>query len=156
MAFSHKVNQANVEEHPASVPIPAGEYAVRIAESVDAISKKSGKDMIKLELEITEGKFARRKLFQYIVDDQYADQKIYDILPACGVAIPDTVTSATFRNLRGRVKTKSRLYNGEERAEVSYWIKSRTAAAPATAAPAGQPPAENANGAPDITDDIPF
>lgn len=141
MAFNRRYNPAQVETSHAAKPIPEGEYAVRIVSAEDAISKSSGKDMIKLEIEIAGGEFSGRKLYQYIVDDQYADQKIYDILTACRRTIPDTVTSGVFAGLTGRLKTKTTIYNGEPRAEIRYWCTPKN---PAPAAPAEQPEEEEA------------
>lgn len=123
MAFSRTYNPANVSAGNEYKPIPAGEYPVRITAAEDAVSKTSGSDMIKLELLILDGEFKGRKLWQYIVDDRYADQKVFDIMTSCGKQIPQQITSSVFLNLCGRVKTKSRVYQGEERAEVNYWIR---------------------------------
>lgn len=133
MAFSHRVNRANVQERPAYKPIPEGEYDVQIFRAEDAVSQKTGKDMIKLEIEIAGGEFAGRKFFQYIVDDQFADQKIFDIFTSCRRAIPEVVTSAVFVGLTGRVKTKTTIYNGEPRAEIRYWCRPAKDPAPTAA-----------------------
>lgn len=136
MAFSHTYNSQNVDGDKGGKlkPILAGEYPVRIVKSEDAVSQKTGKDMIRLELEIMQEPYRGRKLFQYIVDDQYADQKIHDILTSCRKDIPATVTSGTFFGLVGKVKTKATVYNGEQRAEVHYWIRPKAGeAAPSNA-----------------------
>ena len=152
MAFNRTYNAGNVDQSHSYAAIPAGEYNVRIVVSEDRVSKSSGKDMIALELEIIDGPFSGRKLFQYIVDDQYADQKIYDICQSCRKEIPQTITSAVFRGLTGRVKTKQSFYNGEPKAEINYWIRPKGDAAP-------HPPVDPAMG-PDAAapqaDDIPF
>ena len=134
MAFSHTYNAQNVDADKGGdlKPIPAGEYPVRIVKAEDAVSQKTGKDMIRLELEIMIEPFRGRKLFQYIVDDQYADQKIYDILTSCRKDIPAQVTSGTFFGLVGKVKTKTTVYNGEPRAEINYWLRPKAASAAPT------------------------
>lgn len=125
MAFQRTYNANNVDQSHSYTAIPAGEYAVRIAVSEDRVSKTSGKDMIALELEITDGPFSGRKLFYYIVDDQYADQRIFDVFQSCRKEIPATITSAVFRGLMGMVKTKQSFYNGEPKAEINYWIRAK-------------------------------
>jgi len=146
--FNRTYNAANVnadKEGGDFKPIPPGEYRVQIVKAEDAVSQSSGKDMIRLEIEIIDlGEFAGRKLWQYIVDDQYADQKVYDILTACGKPIPQQITSGIFVNLTGRVKTKNRIYNGKESAEINYWLRPKP----------GETPAQPVNTNP--ADDIPF
>lgn len=133
MAFNRTYNQQNVQTERGNgdfAPLPAGEYNVQIAEATDKVSKSSGKDMIELTLEVIDtGAYAGRKLWVYIVDDQYADQKIYDIFRSAGKSIPPQITRASFLNLVGRVKTKQRSFNGEIKAEVNYWIPKKDAAA---------------------------
>jgi len=152
MPFNRTYNSNNVDQSHSFTAIPAGEYNVRVAVSEDRVSKTSGKDMIALELEIIDGPFSGRKLFYYIVDDQYADQKIFDICQSCRKEIPATITSAVFRGLTGRVKTKQSFYNGEPKAEINYWIRPKGNAAP-------HPPVDPAMGpanAPTNPDDILF
>ena len=146
MAFNHTYNPQNIETDTRTAirSLPVGEYTVQIAKSTDRISKKSGKDMIELELEIiAPTDFAGRKLWVYIVDDEFADQKIYDIFRSAGKPVPRQVHSGVFPNLVGKVKTKQRQYNGETRAEVNYWIPAKKNEA-------------SANAAGVKTDDIPF
>lgn len=151
MAFNRTYNAANVDPNRgATAIIPPGEYDVIINSAEDEISKTSGKDMIKLELNIITPPYDKRKLWYYIVDDQYADQKFYDIFSSAGKNVPPKMHTGVFRGLRCRVKTKNRLYNGETQAEVNYWIKFNGDAAPA---PAGVDPAM---GPSTNADDIPF
>lgn len=127
MAFSRGLDRSKIDEKRDGgqklPPIPEGEYEVGILNSTDEISKTSGKEMIKLEVQIISGEYKNRKLYQYIVDNEYADQTIYDILTACNKPIPATISSSCFRFLSGRVKVRQRMYNGEPRAEIHYWIK---------------------------------
>ena len=151
MAFNHTYNQNNVETDRGGNPpaLPAGEYTVQIVKSTDRISQKSGKDMIELELEVIQPtQYAGRKLWVYIVDDQYADQKIYDIFRSAGKPVPQQVHSGVFLNLVGKVKTKQRVYNGETRSEVNYWIPKKIDADTAAAVAAEVAGVK--------TDDIPF
>ena len=153
MAFNRTYNAANVDTDRAATAtvIPSGEYDVIINSAEDGISKTSGKDMIKLELNILTPPYDKRKLWYYIVDDQYADQKFYDIFSSAGKKVPPRMHAGVFKGLRCRVKTKNKLYNGETQAEVNYWIKFNGAApAPAGVDPA-MGPATTTN-----ADDIPF
>ena len=148
MAFNRTYNAANVDTNRGATAtvIPPGEYDVIITGAEETISKNTGKDMIKLELSIITPPYDKRKLWYYITDDQYADQKFYDIFTSAGKKVPASIHAGVFHNLKCRIKTKNRLYNDQQQAEVNYWIKA-TAPAPAQGvAPAMGPDA----------DDIPF
>lgn len=149
--FDRPINHQHAEQYNSDRPIPSGDYPVHIVVSEYSISKNSGKEMIKLELEITAGPFARRKLFQYITDDEYADAKAISICESCGVAEPTRIWPGLFQGLRGVVHTKVELYNGEQQAKVSYWKKPEK--------DQSHPPVDPAMG-PDTAapnaDDIPF
>lgn len=151
MAFNRQYNAANVDTNRGATAtvIPPGEYDVIISGAEEAISKNTGKDMIKLELSITTPPYDKRKLWYYICDDQYADQKFYDIFTSAGKNVPPNIHAGVFRNLKCRIKTKNRLYNGEQQAEVNYWVKASAPAAPAGVDPAMGPENNSA-------DDIPF
>lgn len=148
MAFNRTYDAGNVDTNrgAASQIIPPGEYEVKIVAANDAISKSSGKDMIKLELDILTPPYDKRKLWYYITDDQYADQKCYDIFSSAGKKIPKNINSNIFVGLVCKVKTKNRLYNGETQAEINYWVKSAGGVSPEMG------PASTE----DIADDIPF
>lgn len=146
--FNHQYNMHSVDTSSAEAPA-AGKYTVVVDVVTDKISRTSGKDMLELKLKIvdaedeTNKKFKGRSLYYYIVDDQYADQKIYDVFSACGKPIPNQITGNLFTNLTGKVMVKNETYNGEKRATVNYWIR----LAPGEAAPA---PAETKNPADDL------
>lgn len=154
MAFNRTYNAANVDTNrgAAASVIPPGEYNVLIASSEEAISKNTGKDMIKLELNILDAPYDKRKLWYYITDDQYADQKFYDIFSSAGKKVPAQLHAGVFQGLRCRVKTKNRLYNGDTQAEVNYWIKAKEPAGAVDPAMGPESSASAANSA----DDIPF
>lgn len=138
MAFNRQLNLNNVDQNrgAAGQIIPPGEYRVRIAAATETISKGSGKDMIKLELDILDAPYDKRKLWYYITDDQYADQKVFDIFSSAGKNLPASIHPQIFPGLVCTVKTRNRDYNGEQQAEVHYWIKpaGNTNVAPAAAA----------------------
>jgi hypothetical protein len=157
MAFNRTYNAGNVDTQRGAVAtvIPPGEYDVLIAECTEGISKGSGKNMLKLELNILTPPYDKRKMWYYIVDDQYADQKTYDIFASAGKQPPRSIHAGIFKGLRCKVKTRNREYNGETQAEVNYWIK-QNAPSPSTApAPAGVDPAYGP-GSKTNPDEIPF
>ncbi len=148
--FNHKYNSSTVStEGPA--PIPEGEYTVVVDVVSEKVSRKTGADMLELKLKVVDAstdelkKFIGRTLYYYLLDDQYLDQKIYDVFTSCSVPIPAQVTGKAFMGLCGRVKTKLDTYNGEQRASVRYWIKPRPGEAPV------EPPKPKND-----ADDIPF
>ena len=102
--FNHTYNSSQVETEV--VPTAAGRYTVIIDEVKEKISKNSGKDMLELKLKIIAAeapehkRFVNRTRYVYIVDDQYADQKIYDIFTSAGKPVtekPLSVSSAEWR-----------------------------------------------------------
>ena len=151
MAFGHTYNQQNVDTNRGKIFIPAGDYDVQIVNVTDEVSRSSGRDQIKLEIQVISGPCKGGKLFYYIVDDQYADQKIWEVLTACRRQIPPQVTSNAFRGgLTGRLRVKNEIYNGEQRSSVNYWLRPKpgeSATAPGNqTAPAAEPD----------PDDVPF
>lgn len=150
MAFNRPINMNNVQntKNEFSV-IPPGEYDVLIAKAEEGISKSSGKDMIKLELNIITPPYDKRKLWYYIIDDQYADSKVVNIFASAGKPTPEKIHYGIFPGLRCRVKTKNRESNGNMQAEVDRWLSQSPSAAPAPVSPA--PVSGNI-----VPDDIPF
>jgi hypothetical protein len=146
MAFNRQLNLNNIDQNRGNTPqpIPPGEYRVRIAAASETISQASGKDMIKLELDILDAPYDKRKLWYYITDDQYADQKVAEIFWSAGKNLPPSIHPQFFPGLVCKVKTRSREYNGEQRAEVHYFIKPAVDNTPAVTAPAtAEPPKED-------------
>lgn len=145
MAFNRQINMNNVDQNrgASAAVIPPGEYRVQIASATETISKGSGKDMIKLELDILDPPFNNRKMWYYITDDQYADQKVFDIFSSAGKNLPGSIHAQIFPGLICKVKTRNRDYNGEAQAEVHYWIKASGNPHPAPAAPAAEQPKED-------------
>ena len=146
MAF--KFNKHEYQEDKVhGVLIPVGEYDVRITEAQEKISQSSGNDMIELVCQPTDEKI-KGKLWAYIVDNEYAAQKIGEILNSCGVStnqIPETITAKTFLGKVGRVKVRHTNKNGEPKAEINYWIKPK--------AGESAPSQGNTSPAPDSDDD---
>lgn len=130
----------NVQERPVFKLAPEGDYTVQIINGEEKISK-SGKNMIVLRVKIQHPEY-HNEIFEYIVDNEYAQQRIYDILTSCGVALTRgmAVTPQTFLNRTGKVRIKHEDYNGETQLRISFWKKGE-AAAPAAPAPRGVDPA---------------
>ena len=136
---------ANVQDQPTFKLPPEGKYLVKIVSGEEKISRKSGKSMIELVCEIIHPDYKCR-LWEYIVDNEYAQQRIHDILQSCGVVpqIGQAITAQTFVGKTGAIKLKIEKSNGEDRARIAYWcLRDASAPAPETA--------QNK-----VEDDIPF
>ncbi len=55
MAFGHTYNQQNVDTNRGKIFIPAGDYDVQIVNVTDEVSRSSGRDQIKLEIQVISG-----------------------------------------------------------------------------------------------------
>ena len=130
MAFTY--TGENVQERPAFKLAPEGDYNVQIIKGEEKIAK-SGKNMIVLTVQIVHPEY-KNQMFEYIVDNEYAQQRIFDILTSCGVTPSKgmAVTPQTFVNRTGKVRVKHEDYNGEKQLRISFWKK--TEAAPASSA----------------------
>ena len=149
MAFTY--TGEGVQERPAFKLAPEGEYNVQIIKGEEKISK-NGKNMIVLTAQILHPEY-KNQLFDYIVDNEYAQQRIFDIMTSCGI-VPSrgmAVTPQTFVGRIGKVKVKHEEYNGEKTLRISFWKKTENTAAPAAAAPATAASGSTVN-----PDDIPF
>lgn len=142
MAFTY--TGENVQERPAFKLAPEGDYDVMIINGEEKIAK-SGKNMIVLTAQIVHPEY-KNKLFEYIVDNEYAQQRIFDILTSCGVTPSKgmTINAQTFVNRTGKVRIKHEEYNGDKQLRIAFWKKpdvssSAPSAAPAPVAPAPVP-----------------
>ena len=114
--FNHTYN-ANTVNTEGPAPIPEGEYTVVVDSVTDKVSRKTGADMLEIKLKIVDAapeqkKFIGRTLFYYLIDDQYLDQKLYDMFTSCSRPMPNQVTGKAFLVLCGRIRTKLDTYNG--------------------------------------------
>jgi hypothetical protein len=144
----------NVQEHPTFKIPPVGDYTVQIIKGEEKISK-SGKNMIALTVKIQHPEY-RNEMFDYIVEGEYAQQRIHDILTSCGVVLQKgmAVTPQTFVNRTGKVRIKHEEYNGETQLRINYWKKAdNPAPAPSRGVDPSFNPANNNNVNPD---GIPF
>jgi hypothetical protein len=149
MAFMY--TGAGVEvKHAAKLP-PEGDYFVQIIAGEEKISS-SGKDMIVLTCKIMHETY-HNEIRDFIVAGDHAQQRIYDILMACGTppAPGMAVGAQTFIGKRGKVRIKHESYDGDTYPRIRYWktgSSTQEAAQPATdqAAPTQ----------PELADEIPF
>ena len=160
MAFNVNMTEYDASKNSAA-PIPIGKYHVVINASEETRSQ-SGKDMIKLEMEVVCGErgddtHKGRKLWDYIVDGEYAMQKIGQVFHSCGFD-PKTITGVAigaqmFPGLQGEVKVKHDSYNGEPSAKIACWLTPKEET-PLKAWGGGAAPAQAQQNLDD--DDIPF
>jgi hypothetical protein len=160
------------DEGPRAYLIPAGTYKAMILDSRQRTSV-AGNDYLELEVEITDGEFAGRKLWDKLnlwhPKEQAADiakRKLASACRALGIAAPRDSTDLHERPLAVIVKTRRRTDNGETVSEVSGYaaisppaVKRITAddvrAGVANALAGQKPPAEKRPLTPD-DDGIPF
>lgn len=121
----------NLEEVKAQTfeAIPKGTYDVAIESAEYKLSASSGKPMWNLQLTITEGEFAGRKIFTILSFSEKA-------LPGTKAAIarinPELIStdfnpkaiaeSGDLVGLTARVKTKIEMYNDQEQTRVAQWL----------------------------------
>ena len=143
MAFTY--TGENVQETPAFKIPPVGDYNVLITKGEEKISK-SGKNMIVLTVKIQHPEY-HNEIFDYIVDGEYAQQRIFNILKSCGITPTKgmSITHNTFVNRSGKVRIKHEEYNGETQLRIHYWKAAASAPVEAEAPKSGVNP-----------DDIPF
>jgi hypothetical protein len=104
--------------------VPAGEYTVRILEAVETISKSSGAEMIKLNLEV-ESHGCR--LFEYLIAGEATAWKIDAFRRALGETVEAQTESEIAPNalvgkvLRARLRTEE--YNGKTSNKVDAWME---------------------------------
>jgi hypothetical protein len=146
MAF--KFNPKSYEEEKNDfAPIPVGFYTVKIVEAAEKVSKASGKDMIALTVQIIEGKQTNRKLWQYIVENEFTNKTIGNILDAIGIDTSQAriINAKLFLGGIACVKVK---HDKEGKEKISYWKSLE-------GLPEGSEPKDNSVSN-DFDDDIPF
>jgi hypothetical protein len=128
MAFTYTAQ--NVQEKPAFKIAPVGEYDIEIIKAEEKISK-SGKDMIVLTLKIRHPEYSN-EFFEHIVDGEYVQQRIHDILTACGTAPQrgQAITGQTFLGKTAKVAIKHEDYNGTPQIKVKFWKRKSANAVP--------------------------
>lgn len=132
MAINASVNVSAKEEYPV---IPVGDYNAIIEKSEDAISKASGKDMIRLTLKTDKG-----LVWYYLLDDEYLLDKCRRIFQSAGLLGYHQICSSAFRGLKVRIRIKHEMYDGKLSAKIEKFL----------------PPDQNRPTAPATSDDTPF
>lgn len=103
-------------------PIPVGDHRVRIAEAEEQMSK-AGNQMIKLTLDVSAH---AGKLFYYLVFDpahvELTNGKLSDIYKAFQIQ-PGNLNLGSWVGSVGGVRVKHGTYEGDAKAEVSYFLK---------------------------------
>ena len=109
--------------------IPNGTYPVIIDKCEYSLSKSSGSPMWSVQMTITDGDFAKRKLFTHISfsegalpGSKAAIQKIAPGLLSSAFNPKEIAANGELVGLEARVKTKIETYKGEDRTKVSQWL----------------------------------
>jgi hypothetical protein len=112
--------------------VKAGDYLVTVIEAVEAVSKNSGDDMIKLTLEV-EGHGCR--LFDYLVASESSAWKIDTFRKAIGDTVVEgeevELHASKLVGRRGYARLKVESYNGKDSNKVDFWITDRKPSNPA-------------------------
>lgn len=87
MAIEFDISQNDYEKVNELSPLPAGEYKVVIESCIVTRTKNSGKDMLKITMKVIGGNCINRKIFDYIVDNEYLKDKVMRILKATNVKV---------------------------------------------------------------------
>jgi hypothetical protein len=128
--------------------VPAGEYTVRILEAVETLSKSSGAEMIKLNLEV-EGHGCR--LFEYLIAGEATAWKIDAFRRALGETVEaQTESEITPQALIGKVvraRLRTEEFNGKTSNKVDAWLEPANATTTANPAASAQP---------EENEDVPF
>ena len=150
MAFTY--TGAGVEVKKAAKLPPEGDYFVQIIAGEEKISS-SGKDMIVLTCKIMHETY-HNEIRDFIVAGDHAQQRIYDILMACGTppAAGMPVNAQTFIGKRGKVRIKHEAYDGDTYPRIRYWKSGNNNNSESQT----NAPAQSAATQPDLADEIPF
>ena len=71
MAIEFNISQNDYDKVNEFSPLTAGEYKVVIESCIVTRTKTSGKDMLKITMKVIAGNCINRKIFDYIVDNEY-------------------------------------------------------------------------------------
>ena len=111
----------NVQEKIVFKIPPEDDYTVQIIKGEEQLTK-TGKKMMKLTCEIIQSEY-KNKIFENIVENEYAQQNIHDVFVACGKTPQkgQSITGQTFVGFVGKVRIKHEQYNGETKLRINYW-----------------------------------
>lgn len=113
----------NVQEYPVFKLPPVGDYDCQIIAAEEKLSQ-SGKDMIVLTVKLMHPEY-KNEIKDFIVNNEHAEQRVYDILASCNAAPTAgfTVHPGAFIGKVGKVRIKHDPYNGEMYPKVQFWVK---------------------------------
>jgi hypothetical protein len=118
--------------------MPAGEpMEMDIIDCVERVSNNSGKDMFELTLQPVVPEFSNRKVWDYIVDGEWFDKKMANVLASAGKDFTKggNIEAVHLIGLRVTVKLKHEPYNGKMQEKVGFYEKK---VAPITPEPAAE------------------
>jgi len=111
--------------------VEPGDYTVTIIDAVEAVSKGSGAEMIKLKLEVEPQGV---HLYDYLVGCEAAAWKIDAFRKSVGDDVqPDTESEINPRDLigrQGRARLKIEEYDGRRHNKVEAWLTNKEPSAP--------------------------
>lgn len=160
MAINWTFDNSQYEEKTFK-PIPVGEHRVRIASAEEQTSSKTGKQMIKLVLDVSG---YNATIWHFVVfnpdNQELTNQKLGELFSSFGIQ-PGNFNLAGWIGKVGAAKVKHELYEGEANAKISYFIgKDRQDKLPAWVEPSNKAAVTgggNNNFTPvDVPDDLPF
>ncbi len=96
-------------------PVPVGTYDARIAEC-ELVTSSTGKPMLKVTWEITDGEFAGRKLFDNVV--LTVDWRVKMYADVVGLESGSELVTEDFIGAEGIISVIHEEYNGEPRAKI--------------------------------------
>ena len=138
MAISFSYNASEYEERSFQT-IPEGDHRIRVNEVTEQMSQ-TGKQMLKFVFDVSG---YSSKLFYYLVFDpnnsKMTNQKVGEIFKSFGITNPDINAYPKYVGRVGAARVRHRMYQGEPRAEVWYFIaQSKQNTLPAWKEPATQ------------------
>lgn len=124
MAFTY--TGEGVQERPQFKLAPEGDYNATIFKGEEKISR-NGKNMIVLQLQINHTEYSNI-IFDHIVDNEYAQQRIFNIMNSCGITPTKgmAITPQTFVNHTCRIRVKHEDFNGNVQLKVKTWLTPST------------------------------
>jgi hypothetical protein len=87
MAFDFTFTASDYDKQDEFSPLPAGDYEVIIEKCEQTRTKTTGKDMLKLTMKVISGKSINRKIYDYIVDNEFAKEKVMRVIKAAEVKV---------------------------------------------------------------------
>jgi hypothetical protein len=140
MAFKY----TSSNQDSKSFHVEPGDYDVTVIEALETISKSSGTDMIKLNLEV-DGHGCR--LFDYLIAAESSAWKIDAFRRSIGDKVVEgeevELSASTLIGRRARARLKTEEFNGKINNKVDLWLE-RSAKAVSTS-PATAQPKEDSN-----------